>query len=307
MNHEMINCKVCGNLASYLCGTYNEHSATTFLRHYKCRNCGLVSVGNDISDQELAIAYSTLDSELYFSMIKHTAMENKKSALADLKRVLKGESKIIDIGAGNGLFMKMLLEGGFSYVFGHEIPSASLSEIENCGFEIYHDFDFSSIPSASFDAVTLLDVAEHVKDPRHLISSCRRILRSKGLIYLHVPIVSRLDRIMHLIQKLPLISKISEVFQRSRTSVFHLQIYTPRSLNLLLNEFGFTEAQIILRNELSWPVREYIRVYLCEKYGLPKFIVSLLAPLLWPVLTSTFLNANKAIVIAKKTCFDEGN
>ena len=88
--------------------------------------------------------------------------------------------------------------------------------------------------------------------------------------------------------------------QRGRTSIFHLENYTPKSLVLLLEEAGFSDIKIEVRNELSWPVTRYIRIFLFEKQGLPGFIAPIFFPVFYPILASDFFNANKAIVSAKK-------
>ena len=103
--------------------------------------------------------------------------------------------------------------------------------------------------------------------------------------------------------KLPLIKKITVIGQRSRTSIFHLENYTKKSINILLNQAGFNQVKIILTNELSWPVKRYVEIYLFEKNILSKklkFLSPLLTLMLYPLLSSNFFNANKSIVIAQK-------
>lgn len=163
----------------------------------------------------------------------------------------------------------------------------------------YHDYDYSLLPSAHFDAVTLLDVAEHVPVPRLLFDACARVLKPGGLIYLHTPIVSRMDRIMHVVSRLPVIAGIGRTWQSGRTSVFHLENYTPTALKLLLEGSGFGDMHIMLRNELSWPIHAYLRVYLIEKNRLLEWLTPLLVPFFSPLLQSSFFNTNKAVLSAR--------
>jgi hypothetical protein len=69
---------------------------------------------------------------------------------------------------------------------------------------------------------------------------------------------------------------------------------------MLLDQHGFDEVSIRVINELSWPVRRYVRVYLCEKRGLPAWLATVLAPFAWPLLATSLFNANKAIVVARR-------
>lgn len=296
-----VRCKICRSKnTKSLCKTYNEHSETKILNHYKCIECGTVFIGNDINSEELKTAYSYLNWKKYYRDIE---IENKKkilTAVCNLKNLLNTSCNIIDIGTGNGLFIDILFKNGFACLFAHDIPGQDFSKIRNIAKHIYQDFDYNSIPSDYFSAVTLLDVAEHVIDPRYLFKSCYRILKNNGIIYFHTPVVTPLDRLMHFVQKVPIINKIGRIWQRGRTSIYHLQNYTKKSITLLLEDCGFVNIDIKIRNELSWPVIKYIKVYLLEKQGLPTFLAPIVYPVLYPLLATNFFNSNKSIVIAKK-------
>jgi len=292
-------CRICNspNIA-YLCDTYNEHSKTTILSHYKCIECGSVFVGNNVDSEELDIAYSTLDSKR-FEEIEATNRKKMITAINHLKALIRESNSIIDIGTGNGLFIKLLHRAGFNNVFAHEIQDVDLSKINSIVRQIYQDHDYSTIPSNTFEAVTLLDVMEHVIDPKYLIKSCGRILKTNGIIYFHTPVVTKTDRIMHFLQKFPILKKIGVIWQRGRTSIFHLENYTPKSLILLLKEAGFCDIKIEIKNELSWPIIKYVRTYLLGKQGLQSFIALILSPFFYFILPTDLFNANKAIVSAK--------
>lgn len=293
-------CRICNspNIV-YLCDTYNEHSKTTILSHYKCIECGSVFVGNNVDNEELNIAYSTLDSSRYYEEIEITNRKKMIVAVNHLKVLIRESNSIIDIGTGNGLFIKLLYRAGFNNVFAHEIQDVDLSKINSIVRQIYQDHDYSTIPSNTFEAVTLLDVMEHVIDPKYLIKSCGRILKTNGIIYFHTPVVTKTDRIMHFLQKFPILKKIGVIWQRGRTSIFHLEIYSPKSLILLLKEAGFCDIKIEVKNELSWPIIKYIRTYFLEKQGLPSFIALILFPFFYFILATDLFNPNKAIVTAK--------
>lgn len=202
-------CRVCGSANTvYLCETYNEHSNTRILEHRRYAECGSVFVSNDIGSEELGIAYSDLDSTRYYEEIESENREKIASAIRNLRDLsIPESSSIIDIGAGNGLFIELLHQEGFTNLSAHEIPGANLQKIHDFVSEIYQDFDYTSIPSGYFDIVTLLDVVEHVMDPRYLVQTCHRILKPGGLIYFHTPVVTNTDRMMHFMQKLPVLKK----------------------------------------------------------------------------------------------------
>lgn len=300
-NRTISSCRVCSSDSIlYLCDTKNEHSKTATIRHYRCNECGSVFVGNDIDSKELGIAYSTMDLKKYYEEICSETQNKMSTAISNLKELISIKDTIIDIGTGNGLFVELLSDAGFKDISAHEIKGSNLSRIEGIATCIYQDFDYVSIPSNKFDAVALLDVVEHVIDPKYLIDTCFRILKKDGVIYFHTPVVTRTDRLMHSFQKIPVLTKVGTIWQRGRTSIFHLENYTPKSITLLLEKSGFNDINIEIKNELSWPVSRYIRIYLLEKQGLPGSIAPIFVPFFYPLLATDYFNANKAIVSARK-------
>ncbi len=295
------SCRVCrSHNIVYLCDTDNEHSKTTIISHYRCVECGSVFVGNNIDSEELGVAYSTLDSKKYYEEIESENRKKMATAIEYLKKIVSKKGRIIDIGTGNGLFVEMQNNAGFEDVSAHEVKGSDLSKIEKIASCIYQDFDYSSIPSNEFHIVTLLDVVEHVIDPKYLINMCARILKKDGVIYLHTPVVTRTDRLMHVLQNVPALRKAGTIWQRGRTSIFHLENYTPKSLAILLKNEGFSDIKIEVKNELSWPVSRYVKIYMLEKQGLPSYIAPIFTPFFYLLLATDLFNANKAIVSARK-------
>jgi 2-polyprenyl-3-methyl-5-hydroxy-6-metoxy-1,4-benzoquinol methylase len=295
-------CKICDGLGKYICTTRNEHGSVKEIQNYRCLKCGLVFVANVLTDNQLNEAYDTLDWARYYSEIKEENAAKIKSACLSLKDLTAGNSSkcILDIGCGNGEFLHQLRDEGYVSLAGHEIPGAELRHLELMGIKVYRDMDWSSVPSGAFDVITMLDVAEHVRRPVELFEQCFRMLRMGGYLYFHTPVVTKLDRTMHSMAALPVIGKLGRIWQRGRTSIFHLQNYTDKALQLALSRVGFAEIQIRKRNELSWPVHRYVRVYLCEKQHLPSGLAPILAPLFYPLLATDFFNSNKGIVTAQK-------
>lgn len=296
------NCRVCGGSnVHFLCHTYNEHSRTSQIAHFRCRECGSVYVANSFEPDELAAAYSTRDTVTYFREIKEENERKIASAMADVRELAGPEAAIIDIGAGDGAFAEHLLDAGFGNVSVHEIPGRQFTRLAARLTEVYSDFDYESIPSGAFDLVSLLDVLEHVRRPEYLVRQCARILKPGGVLYFHTPVVTRLDRLVHGALKIPKIAKLGAIWQRGRTSVFHLENYTDASLRLLLQRAGLAVRTMRIMNELSWPVSRYVRVYLKEKARLPEWLVPPFTFVMYPLLATSAFNANKAIVTAKKS------
>ncbi len=247
----------------------------------------MVFVGNRPTNEELGEAYGTLDHQQYYAEIRETNAAKMRECVLELAQIVSSDAKILDVGCGNGEFLLLLKANGFRHLAGHEIPGADLSALTRAGIRIWQDYDYETLPDNSFDCVTMLDVAEHVPSPRHLFDNCLRILRPAGLLYVHTPGVSMLDRVMHHL------GPVGRKWQRSRTSIFHLQNYSQTSVRLLLREFADVRCRQV--NELTWPLSRYVRVYLRP----PRALAPILTAALWPFLC-TSVNANKVIVVARK-------
>ena len=293
-------CRVCGSRrAVFLCRTVNTDSPTPWLSHYRCRDCGSVFIGNAISAAELARAYAVFDTARYYRETADSAAAKFRAAAEELAGLIAPSARLLDIGGGDGGFVRALKVRGFTDLAIHEIPGGDWPDLSAVVRAIYRDVDYVSIPNADFDVVTLMDVMEHVASPEATVAAVARVLKPGGLVYLHTPVVTWLDRLMHLAQKLPLLSGIGRAWQPARTSVFHLQNYTPRALRRLMGRNGFVVERLQCRNELTSPVARYVRVYLIEKRGLPKAFGPPLTFLLTPLARSR-LNANKGVLVARK-------
>lgn len=294
-----VDCRVCGSAATdLLCFTRVPGTESARLSNRRCRECGSVFIGTPVTAGMLADAYGW-NQEIYYRAIRETNDRKMSAALRELSGLLQPDSALLDLGTGNGRFVELARDAGYTGVSAHEVPGADLSRIEGVAARIYQDHDFASIPDRSFDCVVLLDVAEHVPDVPHLFRTCRRILRDGGILYIHTPVVTRVDRLMHGVQRLPVLGPLGRFWQSGRTSIFHLQNYTPRSLQLVLARAGFGDVRIRVVNELSWPVAHYVRVYLLERHGLPLSLAPLFAPVFYPLFATRTFNANKAVVTAR--------
>jgi 2-polyprenyl-3-methyl-5-hydroxy-6-metoxy-1,4-benzoquinol methylase len=295
-----VSCRVCASRdVVWLCRTYNEHSQTHWLDHFRCRFCGSVFVGNDVGANELAAAYASLDEKSYYAETGAASQAKVRAAAGEVATLAAHDARMIDLGGGNGAFVRALWAERFTDVSIHEIPGAGLADLSGVVRQIYRDTDYATIPPESFDVVTMMDVLEHVPHPPQTFAAAKRMLRSGGILYLHTPVVTVLDRIMHLFLKFPLLDRLARLWQRARTSIFHLQNYTPRALTLLAEREGFQVLRVEAINELSWPLDLYVRVYLVEKARMPRVLVPLVTGLAAVVVRSR-LHANKGVLAARR-------
>lgn len=125
-----------------------------------------------------------LVNNLYHMVRKHT-LGNKNRLIQSATRLKKGA--LLDIGAGTGAFAAHMKENGWT-VTGLEPDedtrsrALSLNQIQLQPIE-----NLYSLPSDSFDIITLWHVLEHVHDIHPYLDQLKRLIKRKGTIFIAVP------------------------------------------------------------------------------------------------------------------------
>jgi 2-polyprenyl-3-methyl-5-hydroxy-6-metoxy-1,4-benzoquinol methylase len=154
-----------------------------------------------------------------------------KLKLATIHRLLGGpggrasrEFRMLDIGCGRGRFVAAARRLGVQAEGIDPFLPAELSG------EHVRRGEPSDVPPASYDAATMLNVAEHLTDPHPLFAAARRLLRPGGVLLLSCPYGDSMARRFH---------RASWVHVALDE---HLLFWTPRSLTAALRTDGFLGA-----------------------------------------------------------------
>ena len=107
----------------------------------------------------------------------------------------RGAKRILDFGAGVGVFSKALRKKGIDVIC-VETDAELLENLRDAGFEVYSAL--SQIESNSVDYIFSLNVLEHIQDDLNTLKELYRCLRPSGKVYLYVPafdiLYSSMDR-----------------------------------------------------------------------------------------------------------------
>jgi SAM-dependent methyltransferase len=111
--------------------------------------------------------------------------------LAELKRTkynFPSKSKVLEIGFGNGSFLKFAKNKNWD-VCGTEINKRLVIEARKCGYEAKHTDNLSGFNDNTFDLVVAFDVLEHIPQDilSNVISEIRRILKKDGFFIARFP------------------------------------------------------------------------------------------------------------------------
>jgi 2-polyprenyl-3-methyl-5-hydroxy-6-metoxy-1,4-benzoquinol methylase len=211
----------------------------------RCSSCAFWYLNPQPSDQELekiyASYYGTVESHLDFrktvfeDLISFLEPRRKNFSESDISPTVKSAPTLVDIGCGNGDFIHLAQKHGWS-VGGAEISTHAVEfATSERGLNVIKS-NLEELPfeSSSFDVVTILDVLEHLRDPRKTLTEIFRILKPGGLIVIRVPntpfqfLKARLQRLRH-----------GSRFTTMATPL-HLNHFDAASLGHAVTQAGFT-------------------------------------------------------------------
>ncbi len=196
-----------------------------------CPGCGLGVTDPFLDDKLLKAIYSSTyreaDSTRFFSPLERLI---KAVRVVRAKRVEKYAPKgsILDVGCGRGDFPELMASRGWKAT-GLELderikkrkdtgagPSLLFGRLEDVRF-----------PEASFEAVTMWHVFEHMRDPLWVMKECHRIVKPGGLLVVAVPNVRSLQ------------ARLTGKNWFHLDPPFHLYHYSSENVTRLLEGSGF--------------------------------------------------------------------
>lgn len=106
--------------------------------------------------------------------------------LGVLRRSGISAGAVLDVGSGYGFFLERLESAGYRASGLEHSEHAAERARHRSGAEVYVQSaeEAFQLPSAAYDAVTILDVIEHIRDYQGCLRECYRILRPGGVAVL---------------------------------------------------------------------------------------------------------------------------
>lgn len=105
--------------------------------------------------------------------------------LANLRRLRtlpSGRMTLLDVGCSSGAFLRSAVKLGFD-AQGVEPAGRAAGAAQAAGLKVFHGLlHEAQFPDGSFDAITLLEVIEHLQSPLPLLQEIRRILKPGGIL-----------------------------------------------------------------------------------------------------------------------------
>jgi len=174
---------------------------------------------------------------------EHTA-EYKDDIFSDVlaaleSRVTARPRRLLDVGAHAGRLMSLARRAGWD-VEGIELnPRTAAQAAASTGATVHQGSIFSVEPTPPFDAITLIDVLEHIPEPRRALARAAAWLRPGGAIAVKVPngAAQRLKESVRAIVRPGYRPTLAD-------NLVHINHFTPASLRLALERSGFAATAV---------------------------------------------------------------
>jgi len=229
-------CPVCGSKDSefFARGWDCEYLTTEeIFSYYRCGNCSVVFLPNPPVDRLSQIyppSYYSF-SEGHDSLLYRIKSWLERRMFSKLLDHIEGEKlRALDVGGGDGWMLNVAREADNRLVETDivDIDQSAKTRAEENGhtFHLKRVEDFSS--DKKFDLILLLNLLEHVSDPKELMHKLASLLSKRGLILIKTPNTDTLDRY---------------IFQNHNWGGLHCPrhwvLFNRRSLSNLMDECGF--------------------------------------------------------------------
>jgi SAM-dependent methyltransferase len=168
----------------------------------KCGNCGFAFTQDYPDEFETGNYYESDDyishsdskkgmTDKAYHVVRRIMLRRKSKIIMKMTGLSKGS--ILDIGSGTGYFLNTMKRSGWN-TKGIEINSKA-REYTTSRFNIdsISPERIDTIPSGSFDCITLWHVLEHFHEPFKYMNEIRRLLKSSGLCIIALPNSSSFD------------------------------------------------------------------------------------------------------------------
>ncbi len=172
--------------------------------------------------------------EEYF--VPYAIKRGRYSAHYYAARLVGTGQRVLEVGCSDGAFGRELVRAGNTVTGVDGTPDVP----EDAGYEDVVQANLedglgamSRLRGDQFDRVLLLDRVEHLREPRHLLEDCRRLLNGRGKLIVSVP------NAVNLTVRLMVLFGVFQYADRGILDWSHLRFYTRKTIRRTLEASGF--------------------------------------------------------------------
>jgi len=321
---QKVPCNLCGSRDSTLLYNASDrlHGIGGTFTYVRCKECGLVYMNPQVVGEDIEKLYpadyaphSTTKKGTGFSarslhnqIMKIPLIAPLLRGLMNVKitdsvyRRLNHQSRILDVGCGAGSFLNKVKADKACEVYGVDISETAAREVKSSfGLDIFKGtITEAPLPNAYFDIITAWWYLEHIPDPHATVAVISSLLKDNGYFIVGVPNFDSFhakyfrDKWYHL------------------DCPRHLCIWTPYTINRLLEEHGLSVTRIIY-DRTPWGLLGSLQYLLYDNNINPKYrnrlrqsVMLWILFLPWTILVSLLKRSDIMVIYARKVIGESG-
>lgn len=231
---------------------YNNGPARDLLFEIaECSNCHFYYLTEVLNDEGMGLLYNEwLDKEMlkeHYKKLPYSPYQEHMLGLLKKRYLNVQQPKLMDFGAGYGVFCGMSVKKGFeTYAF--DLSNDKNDYMDSMGVTIINNLkNYKKF----FHVIWVNQVFEHVADPLSIVKELRESLADDGLIYLAVPDCTNLKPILKEKGLSPELFRLLCPHQ-------HVNAFTNSTLKLLginagLQPLGMSDYMALFNTKLNIP------------------------------------------------------
>jgi SAM-dependent methyltransferase len=225
----------------------------TGIEMVNCQKCSLKFVSPRKSEEEIDDVYGDHYWPIFEGGVKDVR-SNKNYFNYDIISLIKvleysqhKSPKILDIGVGEGGFLKGAKLMGFDDLTGNDINDARINELKKFDIKLIVG-DITTTDVGTYDIINAQHVLEHVLDPFKFLNAVKKALKPDGLAHIAIPNEGGVVAVWK--------STLSRLgLKRSAfihlSPFHHLFFFNQKSFRFVLEEAGFQILYLGTRNNIK--------------------------------------------------------
>lgn len=225
-------------------GEFHRQQLGCATKIWCCESCGLIFPNPMPVPRTGVMQHYDLLADDYFHQHDLAQKElSSKQRLADAESLLLGKGRLLDIGTGRGELLREAIKQGWEAIGVEPSPSFAAYAAQYSGAEVKAaKLEQCNFDAASFDAVILAAVLEHLYNPAQVVAEIARILRPGGILFLDVPnetgLYFRLGNLYQRLRGRNWVVNLAPTF-----SPYHVFGFTPKALRAMLAKHELTPVK----------------------------------------------------------------
>lgn len=225
---------------------------------FTCTNCSASFTQNIPTQITIGKYYQSANyishsdtKEGFISKIYHRVRSITLQKKCNLIKKYSEENKrqLLDIGAGTGAFAKKMLDEKWKVTALEPDDIARQNAKNKYNLQLETPEKLFTLQKNSYNVITLWHVLEHIHTLEEYLKQFHQILENKGKLFIAVPNYTSYD------------AKYYKEFWAGFDVPRHLYHFSPKSINILANSFGFE----VIAKKAMWFDSTYVSM-LSEQY-----------------------------------------